>query len=399
MSHFKRVCVAGLLLSLMYVAAANGAAPVPLTEKQVTDFARQLANSLNAKQPDILAASVDAQALFDQSTKGMEMTAEFRAGLWEGLKNINQQFGDQIVKQLRDGAGHYRFVHARQIGGQWKVLFRMTSKGGLNYHNMHLSAGKDGKIRIADMDVAFMGEAMTQTLRRRLLPSVASANRSVLQRLIGSESAYVTHLTDIGNMERAAAQGKFDEALKHYQALPVVLQRDQALMAMGAVYAQRMNNMDLYLQLLQNYTKLFPKAANADLMSIDAYFLQKQWDKVLAAVDRLDKKLGGDPYLDLYRANVAIQKNESDKAAKLLEKVVVSDPSMPDAYYSLIDLAMAGKQWDQVTRWVVAVRKDAGMTFGDMTQNPLFAEYVKTDAYPQCVRQLAEIEKQAQPAP
>ncbi|MHB1156348.1 MAG: tetratricopeptide repeat protein [Phycisphaerales bacterium] len=381
----------------MCVVVAHAADPTPLTETQVTDFAKQLAQSVNAHQPYLLASSIDAQSFFDQATKGLDMSAEFRTVLWKGFKNFGHDFSDPLAKQIQT-AGHYRLLRARPVNGQWKVLFRLTTPAGLNYHDMYLSAGEDGKISIIDMDIAVTGDAMTQTIRRLLLPRVASANRSVLQRLIGSESAYVTHIADINAMQDAGLKGQFDEAIKRYQALPVVLQHDQAMMVIAITFAHGSKDMDLYLKLLQDYTKLFPKAANADLMSIDAYFLQKQWDKVLAAVDRLDKKMGGDPYLDLYRANVALQKNETDKAAKLLEKVVASDPTLPDAYYSLIDLAMAGKQWDQVTRWVVAVRKDAGMTFGDMTQNPLFAEFVKTDAYPQCVKQLAEIEKQTQPA-
>lgn len=398
MSHFKRVCVAGLLLSLMCVVAANGAEPAPLTEAQVTEFARQLADSLNAKQPEVFDAAMDGRALFDLAIKGLEISAKVRDEMWSGFEPATRTYGKSFVTQLQDG-GHYRFIRARLVNGQWKSLFRMTTKAGLNYHDMYLTADADGKVRICDFDVAVIGGSASGTIRRMILPGVVSANRSKLQRLIGSESEYVKHYDAIFAMQEAGQKGQFADALKRYQALPVQVQHDQTLMVMGATYAIRIGNTDLYVQMLQNYAKLFPKAANADLLSIDAYFLQKQWDKVLVAVDRLDKKLGGDPYLDTYRASVAIQKNESDKAAKLLEKVVVSDPTLPDAYYSLIDIAIAAKQWDQVTRWVVAVRKDAGMTFGDMTQNPLFAEYVKTDAYPQCVQQLAEIEKQAQPAP
>jgi hypothetical protein len=43
---------------------------------------------------------------------------------------------------------------------------------------------------------------------------------------------------------------------------------------------------------------------------LDALLLEKKYDEALAAVDRIDKLVGGDPYLDTYRTNINALKNQ-----------------------------------------------------------------------------------------
>jgi hypothetical protein len=45
-----------------------------------------------------------------------------------------------------------------------------------------------------------------------------------------------------------------------------------------------------------------------DLMLIDGFILKERYDDALAAIDRLDNDLSGDPYLDTLRANICTAK-------------------------------------------------------------------------------------------
>jgi biotin carboxyl carrier protein len=69
-----------------------------------------------------------------------------------------------------------------------------------------------------------------------------------------------------------------------------------------------------YLGALRFWRANYPNDSSVDLVSIDAFFLQEKYDMALAAVERLDTSVGGDPYLDSYRAGLHLKMGQKDLA-------------------------------------------------------------------------------------
>ena len=59
---------------------------------------------------------------------------------------------------------------------------------------------------------------------------------------------------------------------------------------------------------------------------MDYHFLKQDYPKTAKAVDQLDQQVGGDPYLNLFRANIAIGQNDAEAARGFVETLIKALP-------------------------------------------------------------------------
>ena len=82
-----------------------------------------------------------------------------------------------------------------------------------------------------------------------------------------------------------------------------------------------------------------------DLIALNAFGIRKVYAKVLAAVDRLEKIVGGDPYLKLIRATTLLEQGgEKNHEAAKLAQGEASTPSRPSATPIIPGCAIANGQ-------------------------------------------------------
>jgi tetratricopeptide (TPR) repeat protein len=137
----------------------------------------------------------------------------------------------------------------------------------------------------------------------------------------------------------------------------------------------------VYETLLSAVEKNYPNDSAWDLIRLDPLIMKGRLDEALAAVDRLDRSLGGDPYLDVVRG-VCFQKKKDDaKARKYFESAVRREPSMPTGYFHLIDLALDKKEFAEVARLLADLELKAGVPLSDLSEAPLYADFVKSPEY------------------
>ncbi|QNN22477.1 hypothetical protein HED60_09390 [Planctomycetales bacterium ZRK34] len=380
MSHDSRIVRWVVVFILAGMAPVCAQDAPELTREQVVAFAKDLALSLNSREAAMFNEAWSNRALFERAVQGIQMPSSVRRGFRLGLDSSGSELSRQIVLHVAKG-GIYRLLHVRKIDGHYRALYRMSSLEGLNYHDIVLAPGSDGRVRIIDVEVATTGELVSQSMRHRLLQLVGSTNPRVFKRLSDSENVYLAHLDDMSRMQQAAKNDQYGEALRIYQSLPESLRYDRNVMTLGILFASRISRNEQYLQMISEYIERYPESLNADLIGLDAYYLNKKWGPVLQAINRLDKKLGGDPYLDIFRGNVARELGMNKEAAKLLRRVIADDPRQPDAYYPLIEIMLEQKDWVQVTKLLLALRREAGRDLGDLTRIDTFAGYTKTRYY------------------
>jgi predicted Zn-dependent protease len=94
-----------------------------------------------------------------------------------------------------------------------------------------------------------------------------------------------------------------------------------------------------YQSAIDALRRAYPNDASLDLMLLDGYFMKKRYDEALQAVDRIDRSLGGDPYLDVMRANMLLAKGDVDGAYRFATRAVEREPSLSEAQLVLDDIA------------------------------------------------------------
>lgn len=114
--------------------------------------------------------------------------------------------------------------------------------------------------------------------------------------------------------------GQGQEALSIYRSLPAAVQKMKYVMLLRIAAAGKTPNGNAYVQSIAEYRSAFPNDASQHLISIDYFVLKKQYDEGIKSIDKLDKAVGGDPYLNEMRAGIYRQAGNFSKAREFEQR-------------------------------------------------------------------------------
>jgi hypothetical protein len=124
-------------------------------------------------------------------------------------------------------------------------------------------------------------------------------------------------------------------------------------------------------------------------MSLDALAAKGRYAELVAAIDKLDAAVGGDPFLDFQRAAVAVKRNDLPAANRLLDWVIAAEPTLSMPYFNRIDLALKAKDYATVARLLTAAEQYAGVRWDSFEKVPIYADFLKSPEYAKWSRQHA----------
>ena len=116
---------------------------------------------------------------------------------------------------------------------------------------------------------------------------------------------------------------------------------------------------------------------------INYHFLDQDFPKAAKAVDQLDQQVGGDPYLNLMRANIAIGQNDAEAARGFVEPLIKALPDKaPEGYGILLDQAIETQNHVETTRILKALEDQNLLRFPiDFNKAEPFADYMASPEY------------------
>jgi hypothetical protein len=367
-------------------ANSADAAAKPITAEEATKWAAELQRAVRVQDIDTFNRLVDWDAFVAKATAlpgNSPQLKEFRANFARGLKsatvNPRSGFGRAVMGAV-EVSGDYKALRIHNEGGQVRVLFRLvSSNGALNYHDWVLGRSANGKAVAVDCHVFLIGELYSQNLRRSFLPLAHKSGGASVEKLSGPEKDFVEHFREFAQMGQFVRERNWRQALNTYKELPASVQESKPAMTMRLLATQSVSDAE-YLATIDDFRKRYPNDAMIDLISVDAYILRKAYDKALEAIDRVDKAIGRDPYLKVLRGNVLLREKKLDAARDMVQNAIVQDPNLLRGYYSLIDISLARHDYADTVKWLKKA-ESLGVTFGDLTAVPAFAEFVKSAEY------------------
>jgi len=359
---------------------AQGGKPDPAAEKACLEFARKVEETINAGDPSILDKAFDRGAMLALALDGLDVSPQTMSGINAGLKDFS--LGSLVVAQSIRSGGSYKFLRLRTVGGQPRALFRLlqNSEGGLNYHELILAPQPGGAPRVPDFYVYLSAERMSETMRRALLPAVAEQNKGLIAKLTGQQSDFVRNLPKIQAVQAQNRAGKHAEALATLKTLPASLQTDKNVLITRVGIAANVGEEE-HLAALEAMRVALPGDPCLDIMSMDALFLRKKYAETIAAVDRVDKLVGGDSYLHVFRGAVQLAQKQLDKARECVQKALDAEPKMIQAHFTMIAVCLAQKDYAAVAKSLSYLENDMGVELNDLAQVPDYADFVKSEEY------------------
>ena len=375
-----------LLLALltackMEVPAPAAAKLVAPTEEEARRYAEQFIEAVS--KPNVARASmmIDWDLLLDRATAYSDALPRFRSAFIRGAKQSAQlsAYVQQLAKIVEEG-GTISLLRLRGDERDRRALLRvLLPDGGVTYTELLLTRDQQGFVRAADIYAYATGELASEGVRRLYLTALA-AEPSMLERLAGKENTSLTSVKLYKEVSEKVLGGQHQEAVELIKKLPPELRREKNILVAWVSAAANLEPVE-YETALDALRRAFPDDAGIDLMLIDGYFLKKRYDEAFAAVDRLERSLGGDPYLDALRANMLIEKGDLAAAQNAALRAASREPSLVEAQWALVSVSLSRKDFDETSRLLTRIENDFQVLLGDLKETPEYAGFVKSSAY------------------
>lgn len=148
------------------------------------------------------------------------------------------------------------------------------------------------------------------------------------------------HLYGEGEYEQAYLKISgipLEERLKEYQVYKIFL-------------ATKLEEEHKFLRSVQEYQEHYKSEESLPLLLLDYYILTEAYEEALKAIEEINTKVGGDTYLDFYRAMVYYLKGDWKKSAALLEGILPAYPE--EEYYVglLLDILTERKAYKRAVK-------------------------------------------------
>ncbi len=364
-------------------ATAQDAAPPP-SDAECQKLAALFERHVRDGETDQATQLIDWDAILKKATAGFGEgadVAQARTDFIRGVLDTARESGglaSQVSAAVEQG-GSYRLLRIHRVNGDPRALFRLLlpDSGGVNYYDLTFSRDASGRLRISDVHLALSGEFLSDTLRRAWLPVVAKVAGVTLQE---RDAVYIRHLDDLQKMVAEAGQEHVTEALAIFHSLPPALQADKNILLIRLQAAHKVGDEE-YSRAIADLERLFPRDATVDLLTIDGHLLRGHFEQALASVERLEKSIGGDPYLHVLRAGIHYQAGDLPAAESAARQAIAGEPTLEDAYWQVATFSLDTKKFDTTVEMLDLLQKRFAVELEDLTKVPEYAEFVKSPQY------------------
>ena len=194
-----------------------------------------------------------------------------------------------------------------------------------------------------------------------------------------AEADFVNNLPRIEKMRMQAAQGDLKGALAAFAQLPESVRQDTNLLLWRHAAAAQLGG-DAYAQACADLEKYLPPACVALLLK-DVYYLSKQYDKALAQLERAEKEMGGDAYLDVLRARVLGAEKKYAEARAVAQQAIAEEPTLPHAHFTLIEATLLEQNYAETVKAIDNLEKNLKISIGDLKDLPYYSEFIKSKEF------------------
>ena len=224
------------------------------------------------------------------------------------------------------------------------------------------------------------GEKMSDLFRRLYLIAVAEADRSFLTKLARGQGDLAKHGKDVQMMGKMAREGDSKGALKIYDGLPESLRFEKWVLLLRLMAAQNADE-KTYLSAIEAFEKRFPGDPSLALVSVDGFVLKKQHRRAIGSIEKLNRFIGGDPYLLLLQAGQYVELKDKAKARELANQAIEQEPSLPNSYDFLLGLSLEEKNFEETARLLNLTEKNLSADMlGPVQTTEDYEPFLKSEA-------------------
>jgi tetratricopeptide (TPR) repeat protein len=243
-----------------------------------------------------------------------------------------------------------------------------------------------------DFHSALNGELQTQSLRRLQLKVAAEQHKGPPGHPPSAARVWVPQVARINAMLQASRERKYAQAVAIYRSLPEAIRADKSMSLYYLWDAEVVSDTE-FLLALDWFRRQFPGDPALAFQDVDYYCLTRNFDQALKSIDKAEKVIGGDPYLNALRARLLVKAWRHQEARAMADKAIAEEPGLTHGYWGRIDVALAEAHHADTLKWLQKLVESTGHAVGDLRQDPDFAVFVRSPEYQEWIRWYAARKK------
>lgn len=298
----------------------------PVTETEALDFAKTIETSVSQHNPDVLDNIIDKKYFAGLILRQAGERFNFTLAQQARAVISGEHLGEDVVSATRQD-GSYQLIRRYQKDGHQHLLFRLLSSGlNLSYHDFELVKGDQG-VRAIDFYTYQTGEQLSKVVTAELLAPAKTAHLSDTDR----ENARL-----VQQANQFLTGGNPEEAYSFYVQITDKVQKEQPIQRLHLRIAAKLGD-SAYKTALNEYQSNFPQDPFIYLAIFKNDIRIQDFPASLEALDRFERFLPSDPFLDIFRALIYKQINNPLQSRLALERLHAWNPLNINVIMGLVD--------------------------------------------------------------
>lgn len=275
-------------------------------------LAREIEEAIEHEDANYLNQLIDYDQITDSIIIKSKELESINKTFLSNLKGIFS-VANQIIVQKKRGA-NYQFLLAKDD----YIIFRFVGPDGqLNYHQYQIQTTQN-QWKIKDIYDFYTGESFQKTIRRSYFNEIAELNLEPNTiKLLNIEPNYLINLNRLNKAQLKFKMGEFKAAYTYLNAVNGRL-KEEVFFLIQTILLTQENALSSHKLAIEKLLKKEPYKPSLNLLLMEAYMIQGQFENALKCLDRLYAYIP-DKYLNYYRSLIYLKKGNYSKSKTLAE--------------------------------------------------------------------------------
>ncbi len=284
----------------------------------------------------------------------------FNEGFISGLENSLDP-GNIVINKF-SSSSTYDFISDQLINNDHILIFRLDGPNGIDYHEYTLKL-INNEWFITNIYFYYDATSLQTIVNQYYQINTHAFFRDSFSKNNTKEFKAEQKLAS--KLVNLYSKGRYNSVINIWQKQPNAIQnKDQILhIALRALSYENPNAVDYYF----NNTTIDTRKKNQLAFTvIDGLYKKQQFKLSFKYIDKLDTAVGGDPYLDLFRASTYKAMDNIEQSAWCFEELIDNFPNDQSGYISLLELYLENKQFLNATNLLNKITTQFGIYKTDL---------------------------------